>query len=305
MFALSLAALPLDATAKGLEDLRRQAAALDVSGDAAVASPTASAVAGGAPACRTVTRPAADAEVLSAASLPSYKVVILNENHFGTAHLAQPDLIRKIKALSPATDCLYMEFMPGQEPRREDKEDGYDAFAEHWRAAFALGLRIVFVDGKMREAPSSSADPHGNISVRNPDMSARIASSLKSGACRAGILVVGKSHDASSIAGKPLRSIQNLLGDQGVPAYSIDLVDLAFGAFSDGSLSGYAVMPPGSKELVSVPNKWETDYASCADGGRSFVAGTGFIGRKEPEACRTPLLSGAGTVCDYDATLFY
>lgn len=309
-----LASYAASASAGSLDELRATAGNADT-----VAPPPPSSTGGSLeleandPVCRSmddrIPAPAAEGVVLAPAR--SATVVILNENHFESAFPAHPALLRKIKEINPDVDCLYMELRPGNEPKSAaevEAESDNNGFKKIFLAAFSLGIKIRFVDGDL-DAPHVADDVYGNIQARNPDMAARIASSLQRGECKAGALIVGKNHDASIVAGRTMKPLQSILSDLNVPSFSVNLVDLAFVTTADGRENAYAFVPPGTAGIVRKPNPDDANYAGCLGAGKDFPAGTGFKNRRHGEFCATPIKifkSGAwGSLCDFDATLFY
>jgi hypothetical protein len=132
-----------------------------------------------------------------------------------------------------------------------------------------------------------------------------IALSLQEGACRAGIMIVGKAHGESSVEGKPTQPMKELLSQRGLPAASINLIDLYVAKCPDGNARCAAALQD-AKDFVRAPNTGDADYSSCLKDGAAFSYGTGFVNRRNGDHCSVPASSsGWGSVCDFDATLFY
>jgi hypothetical protein len=248
--------------------------------------------------------PAEDAEVLAALNLPSSRVVLLNEYHFQSVTLAYPDLIRKIKAAAPRVNCLYMEYIPGMEPKsKEEARRDIPAYAAIFETAFDLGLRILYVDAHKSPSTGSESD-HGSVVRRNPEMVDRIVRSLDEGACDAGIMIVGKAHGYSSVDGQPTRPMTEHLASRNVQAASINLVDRYVAECPDGRVR-CAVALLAAEDFVQAPNRHEAAYSACMH-GQGFARGTGFVNRRTGDVCSIPAeSSGWGSACDFDATLFY
>ena len=297
------------AAGTSLDDLRSQANSMGVNMESPMSTPTNAPSPEKNPICRSMDlrgqSPAAGAEII--ASIPAgSKVVMLNEMHFESGFFAHPALLQAIKAANPAVDCLYMEFRPGNESNTEEtgKDEGYDPYQDLWHAAHSLGIKIIFVDGA--NAPPLN-QVYANILARNPDMVQRIASSLDHGTCKAGVLIIGKTHNFTVVAGRPIQSMQSLFAERNISTFSINIVDLSCAKTVDGTASPFAYLPPGDKSIVHVENTEDPDYSVCL--GRPFAFGTGFINRKNGDFCKVPMETlGSikwGTLCDFDATLFY
>jgi len=246
-----------------------------------------------------------DADVLAGLDVGSAEVVILNESHFQSVNLAYPDLMRKIKSASPRMDCLYMEYVPGMEPKsREEARRDIPAFAAMFETAFDLGLKILYVDG-LKPSPSGPETDHDRVVRRNPDMVERIARSLDEGVCRAGIMIVGKAHGYTSVEGKPTRPMKDLLTERGIPTSSINLVD-RYVAKCPAGRARCVVALQQEKDFVRAPNAFDLDFSPCLADAAALAYGTGFINRRRGDFCSIPAdSSGWGSVCDFDATLYY
>lgn len=251
--------------------------------------------------------PMKDTTLFSRLALASYKVVILDEVHFQSVNLAYPDVFRKLKAAAPEIDCLYMEYAPGYEPRtRADalKDWAYGRPGGLFDTAYELGLKIVYVDAAKappRGGPESDGE---SVARRNPVMAERIASTLDAGACRAGVFIVGKAHGMSSYEGRTEEPVRDLLARRGLAAVSLDMIDRARADCGPNDGPCVRAFLNGRGAFRDNPREWK--FSSCLGGGRDFAYGTGFLNRRTGSACAVPAdADGWGSVCDFDATLFY
>lgn len=263
---------------------------------------------GAGPFCAAIAEPdrgaVSDTQVFSALDLGSAKVVILNEAHFQSVNLAYADLIAKLKSASPRLDCLYMEYLPGFEPKTREAAGRDAVFGDLFTEAFDLGLKILYVDAEKRRTVEQESD-HDSVERRNPLMAERIAQSIESGACRAGVYIVGKAHGYSSVEGRPVDPLRDFLTRRGLPTASLDLIDRYLARCPPDEQRCMVAFQRG-KKFEEAPNASEWDYSSCLEGRGEFAYGTGFVNRRRGAHCAVAAeRSGWGSVCDFDATLFY
>jgi hypothetical protein len=252
-----------------------------------------------------------DVAVFQDLKLASYQLIVLNENHFESALAAEPEVVSKIKRINPAVNCLFKEYPPGVEPKsREGYGKAFDPDKNLWPVAFDSGISVIFVDSKKSFSPN---DIYQNIAARNADMAERIKSRFDSGDCKAGIFIVGKAHNFSSI-GRPIWSIRQILRHHSFRVVSINLVDLHFAITKDHD-PAYAYVYPGNPGVEEISNTYDPDYSACfpAIPPNKWFA-RGFVNSNSSEACATVYHSARGSntiprdwgsLCDFDATLFY
>ncbi|MEK7383904.1 MAG: hypothetical protein AAB262_11560, partial [Elusimicrobiota bacterium] len=110
---------------------------------------------------------------------------------------------------------------------------------------------------------------------------------------------------ASYAEGKPTQPMKELLVRRGIPTSSLNLIDRYFAGCPGGG-ARCAVALQQEKDFVRVPNRFDGDYSACLKDGECFAYGTGFINRRQGDFCSIPAGSdGWGSVCDFDATLYY